>query len=755
MDESVITLPEPGSVVRLRHRTWRVEDVVFHDGHGTNPLVQLACYDDDAQGETLTVLWGVERNPVILDADIWKDIGKKGFDDPRHFSAFMHTMRWNCVTATDPRLYQAPFRAGIRLDPYQLEPLDKALQMPRVNLFIADDVGLGKTIEAGLIASELMLRRRVKDVVVAAPPNMLVQWQEEMEDRFGLRFEILDRAYIEKVRQERGYAVNPWTTFPRFLVSHKLLIDETYTTPLRDWLGSLKASSMLILDEAHHAAPASGSRYAIDSRFTRTIRDLATRFEHRLFLSATPHNGHSNSFSALLEILDPLRFTRGVKVVRKHVEDAIIRRLKEDIRHIEGGGFPERVVVPVVLDNLPANQAELLLGSLLDEYRRLRAQKMSEASVKQKNQFQLLISGLQQRLFSSVPAFYRTIKVHAKTMERIWASELSVHEVPVDEVALQGSFAADEERCALPDEELWSIEEEAIITATGSTGLSDKGSTARERELLDTMRQVAADHRDDPDARVQYLIRWIEANLMDGPVWRDTRLIIFTEFEDTRRYLMRCLHEHFGEGNQERRIEFYSGITNPQERERIKQDFNANPASHPLRVLVATDAAREGLNLQSWCHNLFHFDVPWNPGRLEQRNGRIDRKLQKAPKVYCHYFVYRQRPEDRILDTLVRKTEVIHRELGSLSQVLEPRMEALLRNGIHRESLDSLDQQLQDADLDARQKAVSAEELEETRMRHGQLRNSIDMLRLFPGIDEYQGNGSCWPYRWIGSVQVP
>ena len=115
--------------------------------------------------------------------------------------------------------------------------------MPRVNLFIADDVGLGKTIEAGLIASELLLRRRIKGIVVAAPPNMLVQWQEEMDSRFGLRFEILDRLYLEKTRQERGYAVNPWTAFPRFLVSHKLLIDETYMAPLRDYLGAVRTNS--------------------------------------------------------------------------------------------------------------------------------------------------------------------------------------------------------------------------------------------------------------------------------------------------------------------------------------------------------------------------------------------------------------------------------------------------------------------------------------------------------------------------------
>ena len=296
--------PAPGEVVRCRTRAWLV-DAVEPSPHGTK--VDLACL-----GEEISVLWEAELDTEILDREAWKSIGRKGFDDPRHFSAFVRTLRWHCVTATDPKLFQSPFRAGIRLDAYQLEPLRKALLLPRVNLFIADDVGLGKTIEAGLIASELLLRRRVKDIVVICPPSMVTQWQGELEARFGLIFNTLDRLAMDRIRQERGWAVNPWSTFPRWLVSSRLLIDETYAGPLRDWLGTLRPGSLLIFDEAHHAAPSSDNRYAIDSRITRAIRDIAPRFEHRLFLSATPHNGHSNSFSALLEILDPQRFTRGV-----------------------------------------------------------------------------------------------------------------------------------------------------------------------------------------------------------------------------------------------------------------------------------------------------------------------------------------------------------------------------------------------------------------------------------------------------------
>ena len=122
---------------------------------------------------------------------------------------------------------------------------------------------------------------------------------------------------------------------------------------MREWLGEMQPGSLLILDEAHHAAPSSGGRYGIETKFTRAIRDLGGRFEHRLFLSATPHNGHSNSFSTLLELLDPYRFTRGVPVRGKRaLEDVMVRRIKEDIREVQGG-FPERVVQRVPIDGLP------------------------------------------------------------------------------------------------------------------------------------------------------------------------------------------------------------------------------------------------------------------------------------------------------------------------------------------------------------------------------------------------------------------
>ena len=161
--------PSPGQLVHLRQRRYLVEETIPPPVSGDATLVRLACVDDDAQGQPLKSFGSARLTPRCCEAEAWDDLGAKGFDDPKYFAAYIHTLRWNSVTAADPRLFQSPFRAGIRLDAYQLEPLRKALLLPRVNLFIADDVGLGKTIEAGLIARELLLRRKVREVIIATP----------------------------------------------------------------------------------------------------------------------------------------------------------------------------------------------------------------------------------------------------------------------------------------------------------------------------------------------------------------------------------------------------------------------------------------------------------------------------------------------------------------------------------------------------------------------------------------------------------
>jgi hypothetical protein len=344
---------------------------------------------------------------------------------------------------------------------------------------------------------------------------MLLQWREEMQTRFGLTFEILDRDYIARVRRERGYGVNPWTTHPRFLVSHRLLIDESYVGGLRDHLGHFSPGSMLILDEAHHAAPASGVKYAIDSKLTRAVRDLAGRFEHRLFLSATPHNGHSNSFSALLEILDPQRFCRGVPVAPKLRDEVLVRRLKEDIREV-AGGFPKRIPVQEDIQSLPKDAPELRLSTLLDEYRELREERLSAESKRTQAASGLLICGLQQRLLSSIEAFARTLRVHRRTVLRHWEAahdnldiEARTSEERLD--LLSGGLSNDDDRAAEPEETLAQEAEDQVAAASAAsvgdtTTGADAALFAREQHLLDEMTEIADAARGLPDAKVRRLL---------------------------------------------------------------------------------------------------------------------------------------------------------------------------------------------------------------------------------------------------------
>jgi superfamily II DNA or RNA helicase len=744
-------VPEVGELVHVRSRRWLVEDVVSPSASGTSPLVRLACADDDAQGQELDVYWEYELDRRILEQEAWDDLASKGFDPPRQFSAFLHTLRWNCVTATDPNLFQAPFRAGIKIDAYQMEPLRKALRLPRVNLFIADDTGLGKTIEAGLIVRELLLRKKAKTIVVSAPPSVLEQWQAELEERFGLPFEILDRLYLTKVRRERGFGVNPWRTHSRFLVSHNLLIDPNYADPMREWLGHFLPGSLLILDEAHHAAPSSGGSYGIETKFTRAIRDLSVRFEHRLFLSATPHNGHSNSFSTLLELLDPYRFTRGVKVRGKGaLEDVMIRRLKDDIREVQGG-FPKRIVDRVALEDLPDDAPELILSRLLDEYRTAREARFASTTKRAQAAAGLLVVGLQQRLLSSIEAFARSLAVHRATAERHWetATATAVSGAEPASDLLAAAPDADDERAVWAPEEVEAEEaaqiEAANAVAEAKTARDSETEAlwAKELELLDRMREIAEAARQIPDAKVRYLFDWIRENLCpelppfgkkptDGvPDWNDQRVIIFTESrEGTKRYLRGMLEhaiQHTDRAGE--RIEVIDGLTSGPRRKEIQRRFNTHPARDPLRILIATDAAREGLNFQAHCADLFHFDLPWNPGRIEQRNGRIDRKLQPADKIRCHYFVLPQRAEDRVLDVLARKTETIKKELGSLSKVIDDDIERRLRRGIRHAEAETLARELEQADLEEERKKLVEEELESARERQDDLRAQIERCR--------------------------
>ena len=693
-----------GALVRVRQRSYLVEDV--RTAPDAAAVVDLACIDDDAQGQKLSVIWSSEIDAKIIPAGRSALHDNPKPDDPKVFSAYLHALKWGCVTSTDASLFQAPLRAGIVPKNYQLEPLRKALALPRVNVFIADDVGLGKTIEAGLVLQELLLRQRVHRAVVACPASVLLQWRDELAQRFGLGFVVMDKAYVNARRRERGFGVNPWTTHRHFLISHAVLRDEDYLVGLREWLGAFCAGSLLILDEAHVAAPASESRYAIDTQTTRAIRDVAKRFEHRLFLSATPHNGHSNSFASLMEILDPQRFTRGVPVKNASaLKPVMVRRLKGELRKHIGSQIPERKTIQIDLKDLPADAPELVLAEKLAEYTDILERKLSEAGNRAKGFGKLVTISLQKRLLSSVEAFARTLSVHRKN-----AAKTITAAIPKgSDAPLALSLFQEDDGEDIPDEETAEVEDVEVARATRS-GASAEDDT-RAKTLLDEMTTLAEATRDRPDAKIEHLLGWIREKQCPDlrtagkgtktpPKWLPRRVLIFTEYTDTKNYLIHQLESVIACTDQhEDRILVLHGGMDEDKREEVKQAFN--DPHHPVRILIGTDAAREGVNLQAQCSDLFHFDLPWNPGRMEQRNGRIDRMLQPDTQVRCHYFVYAQRPEDAVLEALVKKSVRIHEELGSLADVIEQRLALTLKNGISRKGAKDLACAIDAAEADA------------------------------------------------------
>jgi DNA-binding transcriptional regulator YiaG len=460
-----------------------------------------------------------------------------------------------------------------------------------------------------------------------------------------------------------------------------------------------------------------------------------------------------------------------VPVSAKHRDETIVRRIKEDIREIQGG-FPKRRVVQLTIDGLPEDAPELKLSRLLNEYRNTREERLKNESKSKQAASGLLIIGLQQRLLSSIEAFAKTLKVHRNTVKRQWeklnvappsdggsasnedhpllraaelkpsydlgSSDETSHSIRAD--LLSGSIDNDDDRATLTEEEMEGELEAQIDVVSATTfgptaDATSKRLFAREQELLAEMTDVAEQARGQTDTRTKKLIDWIRQNMcpqlgQKDAQWNDTRVLIFTEYDDTKRYLVTRLEAAIaGSHRADARINIFHGPTPPVKREEIKQAFNSSPHKHPVRILIATDAAREGLNLQAHCNNLFHFDVPWNPSRMEQRNGRIDRKLQSKDEVFCHYFVYQQRPEDRILQVLVRKTETIRRELGSLSQVIDAKLTKSLSLGIRHDAIQNLESEIDSTDIDPNRRAAIEEELEASRERQTKLREQIDRLR--------------------------
>ena len=667
--------PEQGQIVNVRGASWAVTDVHAQglprspadEGEpGLTHVVELQSLEEDRLGQELAVVWELEvGHTVAPDQGLPETISPDGFDEPNTLAAFVDAVRWGAVTSADGNAFQAPFRSGANVEAYQLEPLRRALQSARTNLLLADDVGLGKTIEAGLVLQELLLRHRARSVIIVCPPSLSLKWRDEMREKFGLEFEIVNSELMARVRRSHGLNANPFRLFPRVIVSMAWLPGLRAQRLLRDVFADIRdagtarryAFDLLIVDEAHHVAPASptavsGFRgYAVDSDRTIATRALADRCEHRLFLSATPHNGYSESFTALMEMIDGRRFKRGASLDERALRDIAVRRLKADLR--EEKGFRPRELKTLAF--IPAQdevEKFALLDRVLTESARRNGRDRSGG---------IVAMLLKKRFLSSPWSFALTLRQYTEA-EPGRGLEVDDEDQYYQEVLGTGQSDEEEGDTAHPE-----------FTALRHSKRSDPLSAAT-GEVISSLIAWGQRYENQPDARLTALIEFLDATCRPGGTWSNERVVVFTEYAATLDWIVRVLSQHgYREGTELAEIQ---GSTPAEEREDIRAKFTAPPDKQPVRVLVATDSAGEGIDLQAHCHRLVNFDIPFNPSRLEQRIGRVDRYGQKlTPEIYqlspaATGSAY-ARDMRFLLNKVRHKIDTVAADLGSANEVLD------------------------------------------------------------------------------------
>ncbi|MFI7080625.1 DISARM system SNF2-like helicase DrmD [Micromonospora sp. NPDC049903] len=658
--------PAISKLVAVRGQRWVVSNI---ERAGQSTLVTLQSVEDGRYGHTLEVIWEVEPGRQVLPSGSLPEVGEGRFDSPQRLAAFLDAVRWGAVTSADVRTLQAPFRSGVAIEDYQLEPVARAVDAPRVNLLLADDVGLGKTIEAGLVAQELLLRHRARRIMIVCPAGLTLKWRDEMAEKFGLDFTIIDSERCAAVRRSHGSAANPFQVYPLSIVSLPWLRGQKAQRLLDEVLPAdgptyPRTFDLLVLDEAHHVAPAAPKQiYAVDSQQTKLIRRLAPHFTHRLFLSATPHNGYQASFTALLEILDNQRFARGVKPDPAAVTDTVVRRLKRDIENPDGTPrFVERKAsaIPVIYPD-----DERQIHALLTQFAELRRKRLHSQRGRKATDLVTLL--LKKRLFSSPAAFAHTVRVYLDTLaSRKGSPSLTVgDDVPewLDELM--------DDMATYDDEQLADAEDDALNRVRPM----QPDPTDDETALLEKMLDWAERKEAQPDAKARELINYLTAICRpDGLRWINERVVVFTEYRDTQTWLADLLRQEGlgGDG-----LALLHGGTPPDEREQIRLAFQAHPTERPVRVLLATDAASEGIDLQNHCHRLVNYDIPFNPNKLEQRIGRIDRYGQTIhPEIQHFVGTGFGKPVDafeadlEFLSRVATKVARMEEDLGSVNAVL-------------------------------------------------------------------------------------
>lgn len=735
--------PEQGQIVRLRHKIWAVTAVNKTKAHAKQVIhrVSLDCLSDDALGENIQVIWEREIAPAFVESTSLPSISTS--DDPSLFDAFIRSLQWGSSSLAIGDMLQAPFRGGVQMEEYQLAPVIRATNMPRVRLLLADDVGLGKTIEAGLVAQELIHSHRARRVLIVCPAHLKIKWIDEMAEKFGLEFKVIDRDSVLKMRKEYGPSINPWASFPRLVTSidylkteHPRRLFDEFTRRRLEESPNNRPWDLLILDEAHNAAPSGKKQYVRDSERTSLLRSISEQFEHKMFLTATPHNGYRESFTGLLEILDNLRFSRGTDLDKAQLSAVTIRRLKQDIFNPDGSPrFPKRVILPrdeksdpQLYVTLPSEEQNLF--NLLNAYTESRLTSVDKRS---ERPLQFILTLLKKRALSSPLALRESLIVHTENAGV--KGELGIG------ASLFNSLEQKEAEDWSDDED----KEDNLEAATSAASKLITALTAEEKNMLQRMFEIVdkqvSHFSIQEDSKAAALIAWINTNLRNGDQWNGERVIIFTEYKHTLNYLERLLEKH-GFLDATRTI---IGGMKDSDRQKINDEFQAPNSETNVRILLATDAASEGADFQKHCRNLIHYEIPWNPIRLEQRNGRVDRHGQKANEVRIHHFVFKNQEDSEFLKHIVDKVETIRNDLGSVSALIADNVrKKALGQAVNLEAIDDDARRRlahEEMALEARENESVAQMVEALNRARSALdiseSNQLDLLRQALSLEGY------------------
>ncbi len=631
----------PGTEVEARGLRW---EVVFSQAAGQQTLYRLRGLEGAVRGRELDLLAPFEEiRPK-----------NRGFE-PERAAPLAHWLVYHRAflleQALGPHSLLAVQPGRLRVEPYQLVPVLRALRMSRPRLLLADAVGLGKTIQAGLVLTELMARRLAHRVLIVSPAGpLLQQWITEMLDRFGLRLDEIDRARLEEIRRGHELGANPFDHVHLGIASIDFLKQEKVLTLLdRDHA----PFDVVIIDEAHHCFDLSGAlERSEDTQRRRLAEVLARQCDSMLLLTATPHDGNDRSFASLCELLDPSLVDGRGELRGQAYRGHVIRRLKRHIKDKDGTDrFRERKVDPrPVVPESPRHDAFLamhrsLLALVAPELRRaFGAKRYSDV---------LAFIALLKRSVSTVAACGATLEAVSDRFSAALTEGAESQEARSQRRKSLREYARSLDRFGVlgaeAETDVHRLEAEEVAQRLAElerdhrTGARDVKRIASVVDSLAELRDLATDAA-ARDPKLEQLVAEIRNIRAVEP---GANVLVYSEYVDSQRVAARTIAEA-GLGE----VLTMSGEDDNPSRQATTERFRL----HDGLVLVSTDAAAEGLNLHQRCHHLIHLELPFNPNRLEQRNGRIDRYGQTRDPI-VRYLYLRGTFEERILLKLIAKYE--------------------------------------------------------------------------------------------------